>query len=182
MEDALAGARDIAAETISDHAEVRASTRRKAMQFGMLASEKIEDAKDEKTVYETYYDFNAQVNRLRPHQVLAINRGETEKVLRVKVTLEEKDWKSSIVDYFRPDMRSPFCSELELASYDAAERLLLPAIERDVRRELTVAARNACHQGLCRQPQGTAGAASAGGADRARAGPGLPHRHQAGGG
>lgn len=138
-EDALAGARDIVAETISDHAEVRASTRRKAMQWGQLSAEKIEDAKDEKAVYEVYYEFSSRVDRLRPHQVLAINRGETEKVLRVKVTLEQKDWKGSIVDYFRPDLRSPFCDQLELAIEDAAERLLLPAIERDVRRELTVA-------------------------------------------
>ena len=138
-EDALAGARDIVAETISDHAEVRASTRRKAMQWGLLSAEKIEDAKDEKAVYEVYYEFSSRVDRLRPHQVLAINRGETEKVLRVKVTLEQKDWKGSIVDYFRPDLRSPFCGQLELAIEDAAERLLLPAIERDVRRELTVA-------------------------------------------
>ena len=140
VEDALAGARDIAAETISDNAEVRASTRRKAMQWGTLSSEKIEDAKDEKAVYETYYEFSSRVDRLRPHQVLAVNRGETEKVLRVKVTLEQKDWKGSIVDYFRPDLRSPFCEQLELALVDAAERLLLPAIERDVRRELTIAA------------------------------------------
>jgi len=140
IEDALAGARDIAAETISDSAEVRAETRRKAMQFGTLTSEFIEDAKDEKAVYETYYEFSSQVSRMRPHQVLAVNRGETEKVLRVKVSVEEKDWKSSIVNYFRPDLRSPFCSELETAILDAAERLLLPAIERDVRRELTVAA------------------------------------------
>jgi uncharacterized protein len=138
-EDALAGARDIVAETISDHADVRASTRRKAMQWGLLSAEKIEDAKDEKAVYEVYYEFSSRVDRLRPHQVLAINRGETEKVLRVKVTLEQKDWKGSIVDYFRPDLRSPFCDQLELAIEDAAERLLLPAIERDVRRELTVA-------------------------------------------
>ena len=140
VEEALAGARDIAAETMSDHAEIRASTRRKALQFGMLESTKSEDAVDEKAVYETYYDFTGQVNRLRPHQVLAINRGEKEKVLRVKVTLNEMHWKGSIVDYFRPDLRSPFCLELELAIVDCAERLLLPAIERDVRRELTVAA------------------------------------------
>src|SRR5512133_3302983 len=139
VEDALAGARDIAAETMSEHAEVRASTRRKAMQWGTLSVEKIEDAKDEKSVYATYYAFSSRVDRMRPHQVLAINRGESEKVLRIKLTLEEKDWKGSIVDYFRPDLRSPFCEQLELAIVDAAERLLLPAIERDVRRELTVA-------------------------------------------
>jgi protein Tex len=139
-EEALAGARDITAEAISDHAEVRASTRRKGMQFGTLTSTKIEDAKDEKAVYETYYAFTSSVPRLRPHQVLAVNRGETEKILRVVLSMEEKDWKSSIVEYFRPDLRSPFCNQLELAITDAAERLLLPAIERDVRRELTITA------------------------------------------
>ena len=138
VEEALAGARDIAAETISEHAEVRASTRRKALQWGLLGAARIDDAKDEKAVYEVYYQFSARVDHLRPHQVLAINRGECEKVLRVKVTLEQKDWKGSIVDYFRPDLRSPFCEQLELALVDAAERLLLPAIERDVRRELTI--------------------------------------------
>ena len=137
-EDALAGARDIIAETISDHAEVRASTRRKALQWALLSAEKIEDAKDEKSVYETYYAFSAQVSRLRPHQVLAINRGETENVLRIKVTLEQKDWERSITDFFHPDPRSPFSGELKAAIQDAAERLLLPAVERDVRRELTV--------------------------------------------
>ena len=139
-EDALAGASDIAAETISDHAEVRAGTRRKAMQWGTLSVEKVEDAVDEKSVYATYYQFTNRVDRLRPHQVLAINRGEAEKVLRVKLLVDEKDWKGSIVDYFRPDLRSPFCDQLELAIQDAADRLLLPAIERDVRRELTVTA------------------------------------------
>lgn len=139
-EDALAGARDIAAETMSDHAEVRAGTRRKAMQWGTLSVEKVEDAVDEKSVFATYYQFTSRVDRLRPHQVLAINRGEAEKVLRVKLLVDEKDWKGSIVDYFRPDLRSPFCDQLELAIQDAADRLLLPAIERDVRRELTVTA------------------------------------------
>ena len=139
-EDALAGASDIAAETMSDHAEVRAGTRRKAMQWGTLSVEKVEDAVDEKSVFATYYQFTSRVDRLRPHQVLAINRGEAEKVLRVKLLVDEKDWKGSIVDYFRPDLRSPFCDQLELAIQDAADRLLLPAIERDVRRELTVTA------------------------------------------
>jgi len=140
VEDALAGARDIAAETMSDHAGVRASTRLKAMQWSTLSVERIEDAADEKSVYATYYAFTSRVDRLRPHQVLAINRGENEKVLHVKLTVDTKDWKGSIVDTFRPDLRSPFCEQLEIAIVDAAERLLLPAIERDVRRELTVAA------------------------------------------
>ena len=61
-----------------------ALTREKALQWGMLRSEKIEDAEDERSVYEIYYAFECGVDRLRPHQVLAINRGEAEKVLRVQ--------------------------------------------------------------------------------------------------
>ncbi len=140
FEDALAGARDIAAETISDHPDVRRLTREKAMQWGSLLVEKIADAPDEKRVYETYYSLDLRVERVRPHQVLAINRGETEKVLRVKVVLAERDWLEAVYMYFRPQQRSPFFQQLTLASADAAERLLLPAIERDVRRALSAKA------------------------------------------
>ena len=65
VEDALAGARDIAAETISDHSDVRRITREKAMQFATLKCEKITDASDEKAVYESYYQFEGQVKFLR---------------------------------------------------------------------------------------------------------------------
>jgi uncharacterized protein len=137
LEEAWAGARDIVAETISDHPEVRRVTREKALKWGTLYAEKIEDASDEKRVYETYYAHEAPVNRLRPHQVLAINRGEAEKVLRVRVSVPERDWRNAITLVFTPDRRSPLCPHLEMAIEDAAERLLLPAIERDVRRELS---------------------------------------------
>lgn len=137
VEDALAGARDIVAEVISDHPEVRRVTREKAMQWGTVKSEKIGSAEDPKGVYETYYEFDFRVDRVRPHQVLAINRGEEEKVLRVKVEMPERDWQEAVFLYFRPDKRSPFFDQLMLAVTDAAERLLLPAIERDVRRALT---------------------------------------------
>ncbi|MFM8321803.1 MAG: Tex family protein [Chloroflexota bacterium] len=136
-EDAWAGAMDIVAETISDHPEVRRVTRERALQFGSAASGLVEDAKDEKRVYELYYEFEMRVDRLRPHQVLAINRGEAEKVLRVKVEVPERDWRTAVEAVFRPDPRSPLKGLLEQAANDAAERLLLPAIERDVRRELT---------------------------------------------
>lgn len=136
-EDAWAGARDIVAETISDHAGVRQATRQKAMQWSVLRSEKIEAAEDARRVYEFYYAFELRVDKLRPHQVLAINRGEAEKVLRVRVVLSERDWQGAIVAVFRPDTRSVLAEQLTLAALDAAERLLLPAIERDVRRELT---------------------------------------------
>lgn len=139
-EDALAGARDIVAETISDQAEVRQMTRQKAMKFGTIKVEKIENAEDPKRIYELYYDYENRIDRLRPHQILALDRGEAEKVLRVSVVVPEKDWLDAIHSAFRPDRLSPFQSELEKAILDSADRLLLPAIERDVRRELTVQA------------------------------------------
>lgn len=137
VEDAWQGARDIVAEMINDHSGIRAATREKALKWGVLTSEKISDAEDEKRVYETYYNFEYRVDRLRPHQVLAINRGESEKVLRVSVKLEQRDWENIIFTYFCPNPKSALASQMREAIQDAADRLLLPAIERDVRRELT---------------------------------------------
>lgn len=135
--EALDGARDIVAETISDHAEVRRIVREKTLEWGVLQSEKVEDAPDERGTYELYYDFEERVSRLRPHQALAINRGETEGALRVRVETQERDWRAAIGAHFRPKRESPLAEQLILASEDAAQRLLLPAIERDVRRILT---------------------------------------------
>jgi uncharacterized protein len=140
VEEALAGARDIIAEAISDHAGIRGQVREKALKFGTVACGQVKGADDPKGVYRDYYDFSYRVGRLRPHQVLAINRGEAEKVLRVKVDVEERDWRRPIEDEFRPDRRSKLSGQLEMAIEDAASRLLLPAIDRDVRRELTEAA------------------------------------------
>jgi uncharacterized protein len=137
VDDAFAGARDIVAETISDHPNVRGTTREKALQWAVLRCEKQDKADDARGVYQTYYEFEGLVSRLRPYQALAINRGETEKVLRVSVEVKERDWRDAVTREFRPDRRSPFAEQLALAIDDAAERLLLPAIERDVRRELT---------------------------------------------
>jgi protein Tex len=142
VEDALQGARDIVAETISDNAAVRSTTREKALKFAKLTAEKIEDAVDEKRVYESYYEFEALVNRLQPHQVLAIARGEKEGVLKVRLHIAERDWLDPIQAEFEEDILSPFADQLEEAIQDSAERLLLPSIERDVRRELSEKADN----------------------------------------
>jgi uncharacterized protein len=136
-EAALAGARDIVAETISDHTDVRRITREKALKFGSLLSEKKSDAEDARGVYRIYYEFQQRIQRLQPHQVLAINRGEKEKVLKVNMAMPERDWRSAIEQYFSATPLSPFDDQLMLAIEDAANRLLLPAIERDVRRGLT---------------------------------------------
>ncbi|MFL7871484.1 MAG: Tex-like N-terminal domain-containing protein, partial [Anaerolineales bacterium] len=137
VEDALQGARDIVAETISDNANVRSATREKALKFAKLTAEKIEDAVDEKRVYESYYEFEGRVDRLQHHQVLAIARGEKEGILKVRVHIAERDWLDPIQAEFEEDILSPFADQLEEAIQDSAERLLLPSIERDVRRELS---------------------------------------------
>ncbi len=137
VEEALAGARDIVAETISDHARIRGGVREKALKWGVLRSEKIAEAADDKNVYATYAQYEARIDRVQPYQVLAINRGENEKVLRVKIEVAERDWLTPIHAVYRPDQRSPLAGQLELAISDAAKRLLLPAIERDVRATLT---------------------------------------------
>ena len=137
LEDAWAGARDIVAEVISDHVDIRRITRENAMQWGTLRCEKIDEAMDERNVYKTYYQFEYGVSRLRSHQVLAINRGEAEKILRVKIEIPERDWRNAITAVFCPDRQSSLAEQFDLAILDSAERLLLPAIERDVRRELT---------------------------------------------
>lgn len=137
VEEALAGARDIVAEHIADTAEVRAAVRQRALRWATLHAEKRFDAEDPRQVYADYYDFHQRVDRLRPHQVLAINRAEREGVLRVRVEVPERDWQTEVLRHFRPDPASPLAAELEAAIADAAQRLLLPAIERDVRRTLT---------------------------------------------
>jgi uncharacterized protein len=157
--EALAGAYDIVAEVMSDNATVRQRVRDKAMKFGTLYCEKIEEAIDEKTVYQLYYQVEVGVDRLRPHQILAINRGEAEKILRVRVEVLENDWLLPLRSVFHPDRRSPLAEALQLCMKDAAQRLLLPAIERDVRRALTETAESHAIQvfaenlrGLLNQP------------------------------
>lgn len=136
-EEALAGARDIIAEYISDQSDIRRETRSRAFKWGILRCEKREDADDPRETFKLYYAFESRVDRIRPHQILAINRGEGKKVLRVKVVVPERDWRSAIANLITINPCSPFVDQLRMAITDAAERLLLPSIERDVRRELT---------------------------------------------
>jgi len=135
VEEALQGARDIVAEIISDNANVRSVLRGKALKFSTVHSQKIEDTVDEKRTYESYYDFSSRVDRLLPHQILAMTRGEKEGILRVRVDMPERDWLDAIQSEYEQDIISPFADQLALAIQDSAERLLLPSIERDVRRE-----------------------------------------------
>ncbi len=140
------GARDIVAETFSEHPEVRRLTRESAMKWGVIRTEKIAEAEDARKTYELYYQGEFRVDRLRPHQVMAINRGAAEKILRVTLETPEQSWKQAAAQVFRMDQRSPLAGQLSEAIQDGAARLLLPAIERDVERILTEAAEQAAIQ------------------------------------
>ena len=83
--------------------------RDKALRYGLVQCGKIEEAEDPKKVYETYYEFEFRVDRVKPYQILAINRGEAEKVLRVQIDVAERDWQQPIQNAFRSDPRVRSC-------------------------------------------------------------------------
>ncbi|HZS79269.1 MAG TPA: Tex family protein [Ktedonobacteraceae bacterium] len=139
--EAYAGARDIVAEVISEDANVRGSMRTAFFKHSTVSA-KVADPetlaqKDPNGVYQLYYTFNESVTRLVPHRVLALNRAEREEVLRVSVTLPYEQAQSNITQYYPVNPRSPFASHLEEAMEDGYKRLLAPAMEREVRVELT---------------------------------------------
>ena len=134
-EDALQGAMDIVAEAIADEADYRTYIREKTMKKGTLTS----SAKDEKaeSVYEMYYDFEEPVAKLAGHRILALNRGEKEKVLTVKLEAPEEE----IIRYLEKKTLhrdNPYTTPyLKEAVADSYERLIAPAIEREIRNTLT---------------------------------------------
>lgn len=133
--EALAGALDIIAENISDEADYRTYIRKLTMEEGILVSE----AKNEAavSVYEMYYHFTEPVKKLAGHRILAINRGEKEKLLNVKLEVPEE----RIFAYLRKKLivrENPYTTPvLEEAADDSYKRLIAPAIEREIRNELT---------------------------------------------
>lgn len=139
---ALAGARDICAETIMEDAAVRGAVRALFFRDGVVAARltvEIEKAaeKDPKGVYRLYYDFAEPVARMVPHRTLALNRAEREEIVRVSVELPFDRAAPSITAQYTPDARSPFEGELRTAIADGYRRLLAPTLEREVRAELT---------------------------------------------
>ncbi|NLE43127.1 MAG: RNA-binding transcriptional accessory protein [Chloroflexi bacterium] len=134
IEEALDGARDIVAEEVSEHAGVRAAIRERALRSGVLTSGLAQGATDERSTYRLYHSFEQRVDRVRPHQILALRRGERDKVLTVKLSIAEREWREAITAAFPVNPRSVLSEQLRLAIDDGVARLLLPAIERDVRR------------------------------------------------
>lgn len=139
-EQALAGAGDIIAEMLADDPEVRAWVRQWTARNGTIASEAIDPGL--RSPYELYYDYREPVSRIPPHRVLAINRGEREKAVRVQIEAPEGPVLAYLERWLTrtgPEA-SPADPQLALAAKDAYNRLLAPAVERDVRNQLTEAA------------------------------------------
>lgn len=132
-EDALAGASDIVAETVSDDAEVRKGLRGFLLRQAKLRSEA---ATDEDTVYRLYYDFTQSVSRMQGHQILAINRGEREGKLKVSLELDRE---AALVTLRRQVLRPGSAANafVRAAVDDAWDRLLFPSLEREIRNLMT---------------------------------------------
>ena len=135
VQEAIAGAMDIIAESISDEADYRTWIRNKTLKEGEITSE----AKDEKeqSVYETYYHFSQPINKMAGHRTLALNRGEAEKVLTVKIVAPEPEILSYLESRVITKDNSITSPVLEEVVKDSYSRLIAPAIEREIRNLLT---------------------------------------------
>ncbi len=139
-DDAWAGARDIVAEVVTENAEVRGRIRELTRSTGALKTEKAGEEVDTEGVYRLYYEFAAPVSSLAPHQVLAINRGEREGALKVALRADSERLVREMQSVYKSNPRSPLAEHLQAAIVDGYERLLAPAIERELRRAATEAA------------------------------------------
>ena len=137
VEDAITGAKYIIAEWISDNAYYRKWIRSYYFKNATITSKLKKNANDENKVYEMYYDFSESVKHIKPHRVLAINRGENEKILSVSIDVNDED----ILSYLESKLikkESPVKEYVVDAIKDSYKRLIKPSMEREIRSELTV--------------------------------------------
>lgn len=134
IDTAIAGAKDILAEVMSDNADIRKYIREQALKRGQLQSKaKLE----EDSVYRLYYDFTERVADIPPHRTLAINRGEKEGILNVKLVVDDQQMLDKIVRSYINTQNTGNEAIIEEVALDAYKRLIFPAIEREVRNNLT---------------------------------------------
>ena len=136
IEDAIEGAKDIIAERISDNPQYRSKILKDVFNQGLIVSSKKKKAEDEKQTFSMYYDYNEPIKRIANHRVLAMNRGEKEKVLSIKIDFDTTRIQREIanVEIKTQNEATPFIKE---AIQDSLKRLILPSIEREIRGGLT---------------------------------------------
>jgi len=137
VEEALSGAMDIIAEDISDNAAVRKTVRALFYRHGTVVSKALTQ---EDSVYRQYYDFKEPVSKIAGHRVLAINRGEKEKILKVQIDMPDELVISRIKSHIVRNEKSVTAEYMEKAAEDSYKRLIKPSIENEVRNELTQSA------------------------------------------
>ncbi|WHZ03372.1 Tex family protein [Neobacillus sp. YX16] len=135
-EDAIAGAKDIIAEMISDDAEGRKWIRNETFKSGKVESTVKDAEKDEKKVYEMYYEYEEPVNKIVPHRILALNRGEKEDILRVSIKMNNDIILSYLSRKWVRVQHSPAAPFVIETIEDSYKRLIQPSIEREIRGEL----------------------------------------------
>lgn len=134
VEDALKGALDIIAEVVSDDAEIRKYIRKLAIDHGIVVTQ---NTTDEKSVYDMYYDYSEPVRTMASHRVLAINRGEKENFLKVKLEIDNDKVLNYIENKYINKNNSKNKTEILSAIEDSYKRLIFPSIEREIRAYLT---------------------------------------------
>ena len=134
---AVEGACYIIAEWISDNAFYRRWIRSYYFKNGVIVSKKKKDAEDEKFIYEMYYDYQETIKGLKPHRILALNRGEKEKVLTVSIDVDKDEILSYLEKKVVKNEKSFVTKYVKDAILDSYKRLIAPSVEREVRSELT---------------------------------------------
>jgi uncharacterized protein len=137
IEAAFSGACDIIAEMVAEDADTRASVRERTHQEAWLVVSVADKSKDERGVYETYYDYREKLSAIPPHRLLALNRGEREGVLRVKVEGPDEEIIPQLQARLITQPRSIYANYLRQAAADGYKRLLAPSIETELRGDLT---------------------------------------------
>lgn len=136
-EDAIQGAKDIIAEMASDDAVVRGRIRSSMERFGKLVTKEKKKHEDDKKIYKMYYEYSERLATLASHRIMAIDRGEKEKVISVSVEFDKEYMNAWTIRRFTRNRQSPVVPYIEEAICDGLKRLAYPSVEREIRNELS---------------------------------------------
>ena len=136
IDDAITNAGYIIADWISDNPKYRKYIRKYYWYNGVVTSKLKKNAEDPNKVYEIYYNFEAKITNIKPHQILAINRAEKEKIVTYSLSVDSKKVLEYLHDQVIGNKKSPLVSDMEAFIMDAWKRLLEPSLERDIKAEL----------------------------------------------
>ena len=138
IDEAIQGAQYIIAENISDNAKYRKTIRDNTYNYGVISSKLKKNAKDENKTYDMYYDYQERIKYIKPHRILALNRGEKEKVLSVSIDYEVDRVINYLNKHIIKNNNSFVVDIVKDAIMDSYKRLIAPSIEREIRNDLTI--------------------------------------------